>query len=221
MLTHTYTYTCMPGLDTCIHTHTPCTQHAHAFMHAHAFTYETHIDVHSVYTRAYTHMHACMFTHTLTHALLPTTSTWPSGSHLCPSCAGEETVRDKAQPWGCWLGKGSEVPSGMQMSGSAEPQGLVEVEDTQPCPAASPPGALALFMKAELPSSPLSFRSCRMRSTPRRPSSSGRTHSPQGRPSVVGAMQPRVVSSRGRLGAAENGAVTSGDSGLHSRPHTA
>ena len=106
----------------------------------------------------HTHIHAYMLTHTLTHTLLPTTSTWPSGSHLCPSCAGEERVRDEAQPWGCWSGKGSEVSSGTQTSGSAELQGLVEVEDTQHHPAASPPGALVLFMKAKLLTSPLSFQ---------------------------------------------------------------
>lgn len=222
MLTHTYTYTRMPGLDTCIHTHTSHAHNTHMLscmlMHSPARHTLTCILCTCVHTHVY--MHACLHTHTRTRTS-STTSTWPSGSHLCPSCAGEETVRDKAQPWGCWLGKGSEVPNGTQMSRSAEPQDLVEVEDTQHCPAASPPGALVLFMKAELPSSALSFRSYCMRSMPRRPSSSGRTHSPPGRPSVVGAMQPRVVSSRGGLGAAENGAVTSGDSGLHSRPHTA
>lgn len=137
---HTYTYTRMPGLDTCIHTHTSHARNTHMLSCVPVHSHARHTVACILYTRVHTHVYMHAYTHTLTHALLPTTSTWPSGSHLCPSCAGEETVRDKAQPWGCWLGKGSEVPNGTQMSGSAEPQDLVEVEDTQHCPAASPPG---------------------------------------------------------------------------------
>ena len=136
----------------------------------------------SLYTHVHTHicMHTCLHTHT--HTLLPTTSSWPSGSHPSPSCAEEETVGDQAQSWGCWSGR-IRGPSGTQPSGSAELQGLLKVEDSQRRPAASPPGPPAPFLKAELPSPRCPSRSSCTPRAPRRPlSSAGLTALREGPP---------------------------------------
>lgn len=191
MRTNTHMLTCMP-------------KHSHS---RHTFTCR-------LYTHMHTHiyMHTCLHTHT--HTYTPShQGTWPSGSHPRPSCAEEETVRDQAQSWGCWSGKGSEVPSGMQPPGSAELQGLLKVEDTQHCPATSPPGPLAPFLKAELPSSPLSFQELLHAESAQAAFVLSRTHSPQRGPAMWGETQPRVVSSRERLSPAENGLSLSGTQG--------
>lgn len=192
------------------HTHKPCTQHAHAFMCARAFTCEIMASgVHSVYTRAYTRVHACLHTHTHTR-------TFPHHQHLAqwltrvPAVLERKQLGDKARLLGLLVRKGSEVPNGTQMSGSAEPPDLAR--DTQHCPAASP--ARPSSPSPHCPSGATACGACPGGLHPQ-----AGTHSPQGAPAGGGDMQPRVVPSRGLLGAAENGAVTSGDSGLHQAPH--
>ena len=152
----------------------------HAYMHAHTFTCEAHIHMQSVHTRAYTHMHAYMFTHTHTPSHHQLLAQWLSPeSQLC----GRGDSWGPSPVLGLLVGKGSEVPSGTQPSGSAELQGLLKVEDSQRRPAASPPGPLAPFLKAELPSPRCPSRSSCTPRAPRRPlSSAGLTALREGPP---------------------------------------